>query len=149
MKTHWQHQSDCFEHKHPVFVIDQLNLAWIMKISCLLFCISFTPNTVNIQVSQCYKDPGSNGMSSLIVACDLRCMLNNSLFLHFSSVLYRLNPKKKKKDKKLFYLVHLLLLVSFHVSLSSVLFFRSYKSSSGVNNRKTELFLKEHEHLRR
>lgn len=27
--------------------------------------------------------------------------------------------------------------------------FRSYKSGSGVNNRRTELFLKEHEHLRR
>lgn len=29
------------------------------------------------------------------------------------------------------------------------LHFRSYKSGSGVNNRRTELFLKEHEHLRK
>lgn len=27
--------------------------------------------------------------------------------------------------------------------------FRSYKSGSGINNRRTELFLKEHEHLRK
>lgn len=42
----------------------------------------------------------------------------------------------------------LLFIIRYDLSVYFCLF-RSYKSGSGVNNRRTELFLKEHEHLRR
>lgn len=45
---------------------------------------------------------------------------------------------------------HLCFAVSAKNVLKFSLFYsRSYKSGSGVNNRRTELFLKEHDHLRK